>query len=115
MTWGDSRPPVSEAGQNSAAVPWIPQAMLEELISEKAHAQNYERLRELILQRLEEGAAVEGGRLEVGVEKSWQQRLTDAALTAALGATKVAELKAGAAPTVFRRLIVTGQSRQAES
>ena len=111
-TSGDWRPAVSEAC--SRETPVITQAMLEELLREKAHVQNYDRLHKQILQRFEDGAAVEEGRLDVRIERSRQQRLTDAVLTTALGAARVAELKAGAAPTVFRRLIVTDPTVQAE-
>ena len=111
----DWRPRESRGCQNSRGTRAITQGMLAEFKQLRLKSQECERMRAEILRLLDSGAIAEDGDLDLRVEIREEYRLTNAVLTVALGAAKVTEMKAAAAPTVIRVVKVTDRSEQGDS
>lgn len=72
----------------------------------------YEEMRDRLIQLAESRASVEPGRLDIAVNASERRNINKAYLIQVLGAEDYENLRAGAPPTILRRLVVAERTRK---
>lgn len=84
----------------------ISQFELHQLQQLQALRSDYDRLRKSILERMEQGAIVEPGKLNVRVDRRWQRRLNRRVLEQIVGVTETNEIYDELQPSESRFLKV---------